>query len=392
LIVLDTKESKTRTLLENEQGLAHPSFSKDGKQIVVEADINKKHGLLLVDVESGEKKILTRDAFDYFPSWSWITDKILFSSTRDGSLKIWQVDKDGNVKKITDGKGEDYRPVPAMKGADFVFYRENQASEIQHVNLQTSALGSESSVAAKSFFPRSLSGDSFVFFTERGKGLELLWGMVGSSVATTIMQSVPASSAIATSQDGSYIYVETPQDSGKGLAQISLKDGINVDLGSTMMLPYEMSPDKKLLFYAVRQGDGVLYRLKDLKTQQEENLFVRPHNVRILRAFWLDNSRLVWLSADHVVSLWSIKEGKTSSLITGCYDFALKPHSEVAAAILGNSPEESVLSLIDLKSGHRSDLMKFYRDKFSRNLDWSRDGKSIYYDRFRTETELMIAE
>jgi len=25
-------------------------------------------------------------------------------------------------------------------------------------------------------------------------------------------------------------------------------------------------------------------------------------------------------------------------------------------------------------------------------LDWSRDGKSIYYDRFRTETELFIAE
>jgi hypothetical protein len=114
--------------------------------------------------------------------------------------------------------------------------------------------------------------------------------------------------------------------------------------------------------------------------------------VRIMRAFWLDNSRLIWLSADHVVALWSIKENKTSALITGCFDFALRPHSEVAAAILGTAPEESALYLVDLKSGRRSELMKFYREKFSRNVDWSRDGKSLYYDRFRTETELFIAE
>lgn len=392
LIVLDTKESKTKTLLQSQKGLAHPSFSKDGKEIVVEADIGNKHGLLLVDVESGDHKTLTSDAFDYYPSWSWMTGNILFSSTRDGNLKIWEVDTDGNVKKITDGKGEDYRPVPAMKGTDFVFYRENQSSEIQNVNVQVSEVGSETSVAAKSFYPRSISDDSFVFFSERGKGLELLWGMVGSSVATTVMQSVPASSAIATSQDGSYIYVETPADSGKGLMQIGLKDGMNIELGSTMILPYEMSPDKKLLFYGTRQGDGVLYRLKDLKTQQDENLFVRPKNVRITRVFWLDNSRLIWLSADHTVSLWSIKENRTSALVTGCFDFALRPHSEVAAAILGTAAEESALYLVDLKSGRRSELMKFYREKFSRNLDWSRDGKSIYYDRFRTETELMIAE
>jgi Tol biopolymer transport system component len=392
LIVLDTKESKTKTLLQSERGLAHPSFSKDGNEIVVEADVENKHGLLLVDVDSGDRKILTRDAFDYYPTWSWATGKILFSSRRDGNLKIWEVDTEGNVKKITDGKGDDYRPVPAMNGTDFVFYRENQSSEIQSVNIQTTGVGSESTLAAKSFYPRSISGESFVFFSERGKGLELLWGMVGSSVASTVMQSVEGSSAIATSQDGSYIYIETPADSGKGLMQIGLKDGMTLELGSTMVLPYEVSPDKKLLFYAVRQGDGVLYRLKDLKTQQDENLFVRSHNVRILRAFWLDNFRLIWISADHVVSLWSLKENKTSALITGCFDFALRPHSEVAAAILGTSTEESALYLVDIKSGRRSELMKFYREKFSRNVDWSRDGKSIYYDRFRTETELFIAE
>ena len=392
LIVLDTKESKTKTLLQSERGLAHPSFSKDGKEIVVEADVENKHGLLLVDVDSGDRKILTRDAFDYYPTWSWETGNILFSSRRDGHLKIWEVDTDGNVKKITDGKGDDYRPVPAMKGTDFVFYRENQSSEIQSVNIQTTGLGSESTLAVKSFYPRSISGDSFVFFSERGKGLELLWGMVGSSVASTVMQSVEGSSAIATSQDGSYIYIETPADSGKGLTQIGLKDGMTLELGSMMVLPYEVSPDKKLLFYAVRQGDGVLYRLKDLKTQQDENLFVRPNNVRILRAFWLDNFRLIWISADHVVSLWSLKENKTSALITGCFDFALRPHSEVAAAILGTTPEDSALYLVDIKSGRRSELMKFYREKFSRNVDWSHDGKSIYYDRFRTETELFIGE
>lgn len=392
LIMLDMKDSKTKTLLQSEQGLAHPSFSDDGKEIVVEADVGNKHGLLLVDVESGDRKILTRDAFDYFPSWSWVTGKILFSSTRDGNLKIWQTDSDGNVKKITDGKGEDFRPVPANKGTDFVFYRENQSSEIQIVNPQAPEAKKELPLAAKSFYPRAISGDSFVFFSERGNGLELLWGMVGSSAASTVMQSVPASSAIATSQDGSYIYVETPADSGKGLMQISLKDGRNVELGSTMLLPYEISPDKKLLFYAVRQGDGVLYRLKDLKTQQDENLFVRPYNVRILRAFWLDNFRLVWLSADHVVSIWSIKENKISALITGCFDFALRPRSEIVAAILGKTLEESALFLVDLNSGRRSQLLKFYREIFSRNLDWSRDGKSIYYDRFRTEADLFIAE
>ena len=125
--------------------------------------------------------------------------------------------------------------------------------------------------------------------------------------------------------------------------QIGLKDGMNVELESTTILPYEISPDKKLLFYAVRKNDGVLYRLKDLKTQQDENLFVRPKNVRILRAFWLDNSRLILLSADHVVSLWSIKENKTLALITGCLDFALRPHSEVAAETEAVRIDESLV-------------------------------------------------
>jgi Tol biopolymer transport system component len=392
LIVLDTKESKTKTLLQSQKGLAHPSFSKDGKQIVVEADVGDKHGLLLVEVESGDHKNLTSDAFDYFPSWSWVTGNILFSSTRDGNLKIWEVDPDGNVKKITDGKGEDYRPVPSMKGTEFIFHRENQSSEILRVNPQSPETRSDKPLAGKSFYPRVISGDSFVFFSERGKGLELLWGMVGSSAASTVMQSVPASSAISTSGDGTFIYVETPADSGKGLTQINLKDGTSVELGSTAVLPYEMSPDKKLLFYGTRQGDGVLYRLKDLKTQQDENLFVRPKNVRILRAFWLDNFRLVWLSADRIVSLWSIKENKTAALINGCYDFALRPRSEVAAAILENSPDSSALYLVDLNSGRRSELIRFHQETFSRNVDWSRDGKSIYYDRFRSEADLMIAE
>ncbi len=392
LIVLDWKELKTRTLLQSEKGLAHPSFSEDGTEIVVEADIETKHGLLLIDVESGEKKILTQDSFDYSPSWSWTTGNIFFSSRRDGSFKIWRTDHDGKVEKVTEGKGEDYRPVPAMKGTDFVFFRENQSCQIQTVNPEAPEAKWESPLAAESFYPRAISRDSFVFFSERGSGLELLWGMIGSSVASTVMQSIPSSSAITASPDGSYIYLENPPDSGKGLMQISLKDGTNVELGSAMILPYEISPDKKLLFYAMRQGDGVLYKLRDLKTQQDEDLFVRPYRVRILRAYWLDNARIVWLSADNVVSLWSIKENQIFAFMKGCYDFALRPRTEIIAAIAGNTPEETALVLVDLKSGRRAELIRFHRETYSRNLDWSRDGKLIYYDRFRTEADLFIAE
>ncbi len=389
LIVLDWKEQKTTTLLQSEKGLAHPSFSRDGTEIVAEADIGSSHGLLLIDVESGEKKILTKDAFDQSPSWSWVTDSILFSSNRTNSFKIWKTDRDGKMEQITRGKGDDFNPSPAINGTDFVYYRQSNLSEIHSINPDAVNESNRSTAVAKSFYPRIISRDSFAFLSEQGKGFDLKWGIQGSNVATTLMQSLPAAFTFAVSQDGSYIYLE---QSEHGLAQINLKDGTSIDLGSTTVLPYEASPDKRLLFYAVRRADSMVYKLKDLKTQQEEDLFIRPNKLRIIRSFWLDNSRICWLAADGSVSLWAIKENKISQILTGCYDFAVRPRTEVAAALIGNKPEGAMLALIDFKSGKRVDLKSFDQDGYSRNLDWSRDGKLIYYDRFRKDSDLYIAE
>ncbi|HSE40954.1 MAG TPA: protein kinase [Acidobacteriota bacterium] len=389
LIVLDWKDQKTRTLLQSEKGLANPSFSPGGDEIVAEADIGSNHGLLLIDVDSGEKTILTKDAYDQTPSWSWVTHSILFSSNRKDGFKIWKTDRNGKMEQVTQGKGDDFHPTPAIKGTEFVYYRQNKLSEIHSINPESIQETSKTTVTAKSFYPRIISRDSFAFLSEQGTGFDLKWGMDGSTVATTVMQSLPAAFTFAVSQDGSFIFLE---QSEHGLSQINLKDGSSIDLGSTTALPYETSPDKKMLFYAVRRDDSMLYRLRDLKTQQEDDLFIRPDKIKILRSFWLDNSRICWLAADGTVSLWSIKENKITQMLKGCYDFAIKPHSETAAALIGNSPEGTVLELIDFKSGKRVELKKFDQDGYARNLDWSRDGKLIYYDRFRKDADLYIAE
>jgi hypothetical protein len=389
LIVFDLKKQKTRTLLQSEKGLAHPSFSPDGTEIVAEADNGSKHGLLLVDVDSGEKKILTKDAIDQSPSWSWTTDSILFSSNRSDGFKIWKTDRDGKIEQITQGKGDDYHPAPSMKGTEFVFFRQNKLSEIHSIDPESVEDTKKTSVVGKSFYPRIISRDSFAFLSEQGAGFDLKWGINGSNVATTVMQSLPSAFTFAVSQDGSYIFLEQSEN---GLAQISLKDGTAVDLGSSTVLPYETSPDKKLLFYAVRRADSMIYKLRDLKSQQEDDLFIRPDKSRIIRSFWLDNSRICWLAADGTVSLWAIKENKITQILNGVYDFAVRPRTEVAAALIGKSPEMATLELIDFKNGKRAELKRFDQDGYARNLDWSRDGKLIYYDRFRKDADLYIAE
>jgi Tol biopolymer transport system component len=389
LIVFDLKEQKTRTLLQSEKGLAHPSFSPDGSEIVAEADIGSKHGLLLVDVDSGEKKILTNDAIDQSPSWSWTTDSILFSSNRNDGFKIWKTDRDGKIEQITQGKGDDYHPSSAMKGTEFVYFRQNKLSEIHSIDPESVEDTKKTSVVGKSFYPRIISRDSFAFLSEQGAGFDLKWGMNGSNVATTVMQSLPSAFTFAVSQDGSFIFLEQSEN---GLAQINLKDGTSIDLGSSTVLPYETSPDKKLLFYAVRRAESMVYKLRDLKTQKEDDLFIRPDKSRIIRSFWLDNSRICWLAADGTVSLWAIKENKITQILNGCYDFAVRPRTEMAAALIGKSPEVATLELIDFKHGKRSELKRFDQDGYARNLDWSRDGKLIYYDRFRKDADLYIAE
>jgi serine/threonine protein kinase len=389
LIVMDWKEQKTITLLQSEKGLAHPSFSPDGTEIVAEADIGSNHGLILIDVESGEKQILTNDALDRSPSWSWVTDSILFSSNRSDGFKIWKTDRDGKMEQVTQGKGDDFNPSPAMKGTDFVYYKQSNLSEIHTISVDSVDESSRSSVGAKSFYPRIISRDSFAFLSEQGTGFDLKWGMNGSNVATTVRQSLPSAFTFAVSQDGSYLFLE---QSEQGLAQISLKDGTSIELGSDTVLPYEISPDKKLLFYATRKGDSYFYKMRDLKTQQEDDLFIRPNKLRIIRSFWLDNSRICWLSADGSVSLWSIKENNISSILSGCYDFAVRPHTEMAAALIGNKPEGAVIALIDFKSGKRVELKRFDQDAYARNLDWSRDGKLIYYDRFHKDADIYIAQ
>ncbi len=79
-------------------------------------------------------------------------------------------------------------------------------------------------------------------------------------------------------QDGSSLYWKPPD---KDLQQIVLTSGKSAGVGSSILLPYEFSPNRKSLLFARKKGDQIDYVLRNLKDQQEDPLFSLPEKARI---------------------------------------------------------------------------------------------------------------
>jgi Tol biopolymer transport system component len=86
-----------------------PSWSPDGKRLVMRMALPQTRGLAIFGVESHELTPLTAaSGSDNLPSWSPKGDSILFTSHRDGDFELYSVRADGTaLTRITRSRGDD---------------------------------------------------------------------------------------------------------------------------------------------------------------------------------------------------------------------------------------------------------------------------------------------
>jgi hypothetical protein len=130
-----------------------------------------------------------------------------------------------------------------------------------------------------------------------------------------------------------------------------------------------------------------------MKTGEQEALFDLPSTNRILRATWMDRGRsILYMTLDRNLQLWDTKTKQNSSVLQNCQDFSVKPGGDAVAVLSGPKIETAELAIIDWKSKKRKVLTRFGPDAFARNIDWARDGKAIFHDRFKKGSDLYLAE
>lgn len=392
LEVLDIQALQAKAVVKDIQGLAHPSFSHDGKEIVCEADSDRGHRLFIVEAASGKMKPVG-DVEGIAPAWDWKSGWIYYAARKDGKMKIWRTDTDGFTQQVTEGEGQDFHPVPSASGGGVFFYREDFLHDIYTVNPDMPNGVAASPVAGHSSFPRVVSAGMLAFVHVKEGHNSLETALLSTAKTSVLLDPLPAGAMISVSQDGAFVRVENPQEDKKGLWEIALGGGQQSGLGEDLRLPYEPSPDRKLLLYATEKDGQTRLLVKELKTETEKEVIAQPAGKRVLRAYWTDrNNTIAYLTSDRVLSVYSVKTGTSTKILEACYDFAARPKADQVAALVGSDPKRNSLVLLDVKTQRRRNLMSFDPEAYATTVDWSRDGKLVYYDRMKASSDLYSAD
>ncbi|HSP07633.1 MAG TPA: hypothetical protein VLR94_10680 [Acidobacteriota bacterium] len=392
LAALDVQELQSKTIVSNIQGLAHPSYSPDGKELVCDADSDQGHRLFLVESDTGKMKPVG-NVEGTSPTWESKSGWIYYSARKAGSMKIWRTDPGGFTQQVTEGESQDFHPVPGNGGNSVFFYRSDYLHDIFSLDPDAPTGVLVSPVPGQSSYPRSISSSSLAFVRLQEDHARLETAAISVNKTSVLLDPILPGAQIAVSQDGTYLRVENPQSDRKGLWEIALSGGQQSGLGDQLQLPYEPSPDRKLLLYAMEKDGQTRILLKEMKTQTERELLPLPAGLRIRRAYWTDRGNsYAYLTSDNTLSVYSIKDGMSTKLLAPCYDFSLRPHADQIAALTGADPRRNSLILMDLKTQRRRNLTSFDLEAFATTIDWSRDGKVVYYDRMKASSDLYSAE
>jgi TolB protein len=100
-----------------------PSWSPDGKRLVLRSEQPNSKGLVILDTESGSLMALTSGPWiDNFPAWSPQGDRIVFTSDRDGDWELYTIRPDGReLKRVTRSPGNDAHPAWSSDGQWIAF-------------------------------------------------------------------------------------------------------------------------------------------------------------------------------------------------------------------------------------------------------------------------------
>src|SRR5690554_5716240 len=113
LFLLNVETSLLRRLTFNRFRDDAPDFSPDGRHLVFTSAQDGYNRLHLYDLASGERRLLTDQAFGYVPVWSPDGQRIAFSSNHEAfDSQIYVINADGTgLRRVTYSTADDTNPV-----------------------------------------------------------------------------------------------------------------------------------------------------------------------------------------------------------------------------------------------------------------------------------------
>ena len=113
LFLLNIETGLLRRLTFNRFRDDAPDFSPDGRYLVFTSAQDGYNRLHLYDLETGERRLLTDQAFGYVPAWSPDGQRIAFSSNHEAlHLQLYIINADGSgLRRVTTSTADDMNPV-----------------------------------------------------------------------------------------------------------------------------------------------------------------------------------------------------------------------------------------------------------------------------------------
>ncbi len=113
LFVLNVETGALRRLTFNRFRDDAPDFSPDGRYLVFTSAQDGYNRLHLYDLETGERRLLTDQAFGYVPAWSPDGQRIAFSSNHETlRQQIYIINADGTgLRRVTFSTMDDLNPI-----------------------------------------------------------------------------------------------------------------------------------------------------------------------------------------------------------------------------------------------------------------------------------------
>ena len=344
--------------------LGGASLSPDGATAlytVTRYNMDENRGLTQIyvrDMASGEEKTLTDNTSNNNDAqWSADGKKIFFTSSRSGSMQVWQMSADGsNAKQITNVEGgvEGYGIAPTE---DKIFYvKKVHAADIKssdvHKDMDKSKAriyddlmtrhwdywdeGEYSHIFVADLTADGLKNDKDIIGEKSAwdaplapffDTAEIAWSNNGKMLAYTCKPLTGAAYAVSTDSD-IFIY-NTEDGSTLNINKIKTNKGMRImEFVGYDRYPVWSPDDKQLAFCSMAtpgyESDKDRLYIYDLASQQHADLsWEFDHSAQ--NVIWKDNSTIYFLSAiegTQQVCKADVKNAKIDVITSGDHDIA----------------------------------------------------------------------